>query len=224
MVMNGIAYLDENAQTPYPLGVDIGFNSVIVDANFIQFDGFIPILQTIKVDVDSSSGTPQVDISITILFDAGAQTVIVSPTTQNVYLSAGGRTVGKLVFGVGLSLLSSRFANKLITLNAPFLASTVRSINSKCGVYSLNGHTYTVALQTDDKNMYFNISGNTVTWNCVGFPNTTGGNALKTLNGVSPDNNSIYLSDSTLLRIASGPSSLTFSSIGDSSQIFPTTP
>ena len=221
--MNAISHLDENALTPYPLSEDIGFNSVIVDANFIQFDGFIPVLQAIKVNVDNVSSSPQVDIVFTILFDSGVQNISVTTSNSRVSIVSNGRYLGTLTFGQGLSLLSVKFANKLITLNTSFLASTVRSVNSQGGLYSLDSKFGDVSIHTDE-NMYFNISANDVTWNCVGFPNNTGGNALKTLNGVSPVNNSIYLSDSTLLRIASGTASLTFSSIGDSSQIFPTTP
>jgi hypothetical protein len=62
-----LAWQNENGLQHYPLVKDTIVKDFIVDASFIQFDNFIPILHSIEVKANK--------ILVTILFDLESVTV-----------------------------------------------------------------------------------------------------------------------------------------------------
>jgi len=195
-------WLNENSKGDYPMSKDIGIKGVIVDASFIQFDDFVPVLKTIKVQ--------ETEITFTIQFDKATTTVTVTKSeytfgiVKKVTLT-GNRYVGSLTFGNGIATLFADYLNKTVTVNAAFSPITVCSILSTSGVYSIETFNDVVVIDTDDSGvatLFFTINGNTVKWNAVGLPAEpeVAINPLKTINGAAAKNNALTLKDSTLIK------------------------
>lgn len=227
MPIDVFAFQNENSYTAYPLDYSSELFpspellplNFLTDANFIQFDGFIPILQSLEINSTAILLTIKFDLEVvvvTLLFSGFAE-----GTTVKAY-GTNSRYLGKLIFGNGALTLWTSFLNRNIDLNIPFLASVVRPISSSAGVYSIEGVIGAVTLAHDD-NIFYDETGNNITLNAVGQLTPVVGNVLKTINGVAPVDNAIFISGSDLIRIyLNGDNSLTFAVAGPNVNITPT--
>ena len=66
---NALNWQNENSLSNFPLSSYIEFRDFLVDARFVQFDNFTPVLNTITVDETS--------VTLTITFDYGTNSNIV---------------------------------------------------------------------------------------------------------------------------------------------------
>ena len=207
-----LSYLNENSLNCYPLTKSFGTDDAIVDACFKQFDGFIPILQSIVIN--------QTSVILQILTDAGLQEVIATtpftPATYN--LSDGSRWLGKITLDKGITTIWSAFSNTTISMQIPFAATAVKPIASQGGMYSFNGFNGNVSLTTDNQ-VFFTTTGTDVVFNSVGIPDSITQQIVKTINGISPTYNGIQLNDSDMIKFTSNKSTLTVSAIGDTNYL-----
>lgn len=208
---NVLEWVDENSLSGFPLAEEIEIQNFIVSANFIQFDGFVPILNKIFVNNDS--------ILIDITFDFGQLKDLTFTQQQydsgeehqylRIYTPNQDRYLGMLRFGVGAKTLWTSYVGRKFEYSLAFLNSTVRSIPSNCGVYSLDGNygNITLAREESDASIFYNISTakKSVTFNAVyghSVPNSALG-GLRKINLVSPVRNNINLSSNDVIKITS---------------------
>jgi hypothetical protein len=217
-----LSWLNETSLSPYPLARSYGYDGFIVDANFIQFDYFIPILNTITVD--------DVNITLNITFDLSTESIELPLsffTGAGVFSSirANNRYIGKLVFGSGVNAVISELNNSTFTVNTPFLSHLVKSIPTVSGVYSID-NLYGDLTFDSNGTVFYEEAGN-ITFNAVATANIDTSPYLKTLNSVVPILNNVYLKDSEVIKITSnGPSQLLISMVGSadalSNDVIPT--
>ncbi len=199
---------NELEQSHYPLTKDIGLKAVIIDASFQQFDNFIPVLKKIAVVVDA--------LTITIQTDAGNITVNINTAdvqgTVKKLVASNTRYLGCLTLGTGVTDYINNNAGTVQNIAVPFVSSSVRSVPSKAGVYTLEKDYGSLEFLTDN-NLFFDVVGQTVTWNALHTPPIVqvALTPLKTINGVEPTNNAISVEDSDLLKVTQGVGKLTFS-------------
>lgn len=192
-----LSWQNETGLINYPLIGQVGVSNFIVDANFIQFDNYIPTLNTVVVT--------SADIKLTITFDLEVVTItvlnlgFVDGHVEKIY-GTSGRYLGKIIFGTGAFTLWNNFNNQTITVNVPFVSTVVQSIPTTAGVYSIDGVIGDVVIGLDT-NMFVGQTGQLLVLNSVGLPTTGSSPALKTINGVAPINNNIYIEDSDLIKI-----------------------
>jgi hypothetical protein len=189
--MNGIGITGwQDGQTDYPL-VNAGkFSGVFCDASFVQFDAFVPTLNSFSL---ISTASQLYDLSkslkISITMDDGAQDFYVLASEavkgKSIRLRANSRYYGTLVFGRSILDVTKGVYGSDVIVGASFASSAVRSIDSHKGLYSLQGLGGAVTLELD----------NTITYN----------NANHELQAVSiPTNlNTIATSDSYLYLLSS---------------------
>lgn len=210
-----LSWLNENALTPYPLVKSIGYDDVLLDANFIQFDNFTPVLQSITVT--------ETGIVFTIQFDLIVKDITIP---SNFFTGVGvsykiyedSRYLGCLVFGRGIfNLLETK--TQLLNLNASFLSHLVRGIPSGAGVYSIQNKYGEVTL-SKDINIWYVVSGGDVTINAVAVKPYTDTPYLKTLNGVPPRDNNVIIKDNAVIKpVVAGLSTLKLESVGTTKDI-----
>lgn len=213
MSIGVLSWTNETGLTPYPLSRTFGYDSFLIDANFIQFDDFVPTLQSVKVIDD--------EVVITILFDSGSIAITLAKTffsTSGVVHKVydNGRYLGKLVFGADAArLVETEIANlDTKTINIPFLNHLVRSIPSKAGVFSIDD-VYGDMEFDSDAYVWYDLDGNDVTFNAVSGFDYQDDLYLKTLNLVSPVANSVYIKDSQVIKVRSvGNSTIEISLVG----------
>ena len=209
-----LSWLNEAALTPYPLQRGFGHDGFLLDANFVQFDNFVPILSTISLG--------EADLQVTLLIDAGTLTLSIPVSeitggvmTKRLY-DTNSRYVGSLTFGYDVLGPFDVQTAQTLSLNIPFLAHTVKSIPSKAGVYGLDGFYGDVVFSTDT-NIFFDFVdvSNEVIFNAVAVPTYSNVKYLKTLNSVHPTLNSVYIKDSEILKITTpSTSTIQFSIVG----------
>ena len=165
--MNGILeWRDNDIANSYPFEKDSELNAVFSDATFVQYDNFIPSVQTVAV---TSEG-----VTFNFLFDDGARAVTVAKdncvdgfVTQ---VRFGSRYYGKFVLAVGVEALAMRVGLTLAP-KVKFSGVVIRSISSKSGIFTINGApgltTYEV---TSDYVNRLNVAGQNVTWSAVSLP------------------------------------------------------
>jgi hypothetical protein len=192
---------------------------LFVDARFIQFDGRPPVLKKLQVD--------PAFLTVTIEFDRG----VFSATKTALDFNGGnralrfatpeGRYLGRLIFGSGFLALLGNFSGQQIEVDIPFSSAALFSVNSRAGIYTIENNHGAVAINTDD-NLFFESSAPELTWNVVGVPfETTPPGALKTINGVLPEESRLFLSGSFALKInRTGVSALQVSSVAREDQLF----
>lgn len=183
-----------NSLTAFPLSKSFGVENFIIDANFVQFDAFVPVLQTVVVAEHS--------ITLTILFDTGTQTATIQDTVavgDEVKFYDGTRYLGRLLIGQGASTMWIKFTEQTLTLNIPFLSATVRAIPSASGVFSIGGAFGPVRFVSDDV-ISFDLSGNDVTCHAAALNAPVGEPVLKTINGVEPVANNITFIDTDIIK------------------------
>lgn len=202
-------WLDEHSKSEYPLSKSIGVNGFIVAANFTQFDGFIPILKSVKID-DS-------EMEITIQFDVVEKSVVLTKSEYTRGISKSfydeGRRLGVVTFSDGVLTLFNDRSNTTLTLNTEFEPSTVCDISLSAGVYriqdSLKG---TVDFETGEvQHIFYGIIGNEVIWNAVGLATPLEFTPLKSINNVPAFENNIKLRDSVLIKVTPAFGGLTIS-------------
>ena len=199
---------NENARTGYPLvNNELVRNNLIVDAAFIQFDGFVPTLQTIQVSATT--------LIVTVLFDIGSVSVNLNSSDFatgirhiSFYDNANNynkRYLGRIVFGNGVYDLWSQSVSQILTFNVQFEASIVRSIPSASGVFSIGGFFGDLEFNGNDTSIFFNThqSPNWITFNAVENHKLPSVAPLvfKQINLVPPTNNNIYIGDNDVINI-----------------------
>lgn len=224
---NPLSWQNENALANYPFAELQEIQDLLVDARFVQFDGFIPILKQIRVDHDT--------ITLSITFDYGEKTNIVlhkstymqGDAYRNVrmYSEDKSRYLGVLVFGLGAGTLWNDYVGRKLTYSSSFLPETVRSIPSKDAVYKLDDNYGDLELgRTDnDSTVFYNTSLelNAITLNAVGGHGVQAGQVkegLRKINLVPPLHNNINLASNDVIKIRSlNGTSLTIDLVAGSS-------
>lgn len=208
-----LAWNNETTLTPFPLTKSFSYDSFLIDANFIQFDGFVPVLKSIQL-VDGS-------IQLTIVFDRTVKILsylvseLITPGSSKV-IRHNNRYLGSLTFGTGVGKLIGSVGNQtLIPLNIPFLASIVKSIPSKAGVYSID-NKYGDLDFTSDAYISYAVDGNEIEFNAVHYPALSTEPFLKTLNSVGPTNNSVFIKNTDIIKIGGDNSTINISLVGTS--------
>lgn len=208
-----IPWHNENALTEYPLVKSYGYNGFLVDAQFIQFDDFVPSLKTIKVN------DTNVDIVITLQTGDLLSSIPIidfQDSPFNYELVIGDSYLGFLSFGVtAYTMLTTEMVNLVTkTLNIPFLGTVVKSIPSQAGLYSLNGRYGALTLSETDE-VHFNQTGQEVVMDIYTLPTESDVLYLKTLNSIPPVDNSVNLILPDVVKLsAQGASALELSLIG----------
>jgi len=206
-----LTWRNETGLMNYPLASAFGVINFILDANFIQFDNTIPVLKTVQVTSEH--------IYVTVTTDAGDIVITLDSSTfvdgkVERLVSVEGRYLGKIIFGLGAQTLWSDFVNQTIELNISFLPIVVQSIASTGGLYSLHGAYGNVRLISDGNLIFTNVSG-TVKFDAIGVPTSVTSNPLKTINGVSPTANAIFLQDSDTIKLDMSLAGLTINLVTD---------
>ena len=173
-------------------------NNFIVDANFIQFDNFIP--QLTKLTVTDSS------IAITLLTDTGSVT---SRYYKASYISgilavpfySNSRYLGKLIFDTGILDVFANFIAEQVNTKNAFLATTVRSIPTTAGVFSIDNLCGELEFSSTNSLFFLNTGNNNVNMNAVYIPATTGENYLQSINLVTPRENNLLLLGSSTVNV-----------------------
>lgn len=203
---------NENSLTPFPLVASFGYDSFLTDANFIQFDNFVPTLVSIKLS--------DAYIDLTLNLDDGLKTFsflstdISTPGTWRA-IALGNRYIGTLVFGAGVAkVLASKGNQTTIPVNKSFLPHLVKSIPTKAGVYSIDSKYGELTLSSDDYISY-DVTGNNVTFKAISLPPEVNDNYLKTLNLVGPENNSVFIKNTDIIKVTGGASVVTVSLVGN---------
>lgn len=210
-----LPWWNENSLTPYPLTKGFGYNGFLVAANFIQFDNFIPVLKEILVD--------DTEVVITLVIDAGEivsridiEDLVVQGHTKKLYDAT--RYIGTLVFGINsYSLVKNDMANQTLkNLNISFLSTTVKSIPTTAGVYSLQKEYGSLTLGNTDGVITYETGSSTLTINAISYPPVKSTTFLKSINSVPPQGNNLYLLDNQVIKYKSaGASELEISLVGN---------
>lgn len=198
-----LEWTNENSTTNYPLSKAMSPLDFIVDASFVQFDGFVPILKTITVK--------RTQLIIALQTDAGEVKVVVNKPSSSTFpgtsvvIASGGRYLGELTFGQGLVNIFIQHLDAVLKLNIPFVPSVVRGINSKSGVFALAGYSGDVDVVTGatppERALFFDQSAQQVTWNAGWLGTLIDRIPLKSLNKVLPIGNNVFIEDSDLIKI-----------------------
>ena len=210
-IYNTLNWQNENALSSYPFAFDQDIQDFIVDAKFVQFDNFIPILNYVLVEsnkiVFSLTFDNNTNNSIEFLksvYDLGGDKKYV-----HMYNPSGDRYMGNLTLGPGTGVLWSSYVGRKIIYNQTFLPDTVRSIPLKDAVYLFDDSYGDVALgrTSVDETIFYNISEqlNSVTFNAVAGHAVKPGVAegLRQINLVKPVNNNINLVSNDVIKITS---------------------
>ncbi len=212
MVTGVLTWHNENGRSDYPLTAnDAVIKNILVDACFVQFDNFIPVLNTILVSSTSLQITLTLDL-LTLTVDYLKSSYTAGIRHINLYDNANNynkRYLGRLVFGAGANDLWNNSSNQLFTFNVPFVSTTVRSIPSTDAVYSLNGRFGDIVFsRTDSDTAIFynaNPTASWITFNAVENNQLPEGTApvLKLLNLVAPINNNVFIGYNDIIQLAS---------------------
>ena len=167
-----------------------------LDASFLLYDTETPLL------ISVTAGE-------TVTFNFAFDGINVIPFVFNqsacvpdasIQLRYGGRYYGNLVFGPSIYTLVSGALGLYVGINTEFHGNTVRTLNSKGGVYSFGG-LYGPVNVTTDNDLMMNVTGApTPNLSAISLPN-----ALQT---VQSDSNSLYIwqpvnQDMTILGVSS---------------------
>jgi hypothetical protein len=208
---NPLNWQNENALSSYPFAEDLNPQDFIVDAKFVQFDNFTPILNSVQVDED------RVTLDITLDYGTANFTLYkeIFDLNQNssqlrLYNTDKSRYMGVVCFGPGTRLLWEEYIGRKLNYSAAFLGCTVRSIPSKDAVYLLDGSYGDLLLSrtAQDTSIFYNVSTslNAITFNAVtghAVPeDSSRPTALKQINLVHPIKNNINLSSNEVVKIS----------------------
>jgi len=211
-IYNPLSWQSEHALSGFPFDVELDIRDFIVDAQFVQFDGFIPVLNYAYVELDR--------IRLSITFDSGTQSSIEflraaylrdgGYRSLRIYTTSGDRYLGTITFGSGASVLWENYIGQKLTYDQSFTVSTVRGIPSRDAVYALDGNygDITLGRTYQDSTIFYNVSEdlNAVTFNAVGGHSVADDakpEGLRKINLVTPLNNNINLASNDVIKISS---------------------
>lgn len=151
----------------YPFEQDCGVKALFLDATFTQFDGFVPILNSITVNTN--------DVTFEFQFDTGVY--------KHVQVEAGcvegsvivlkdvrtDRYYGQLVTGPGIIYAYNSMKGAKLFPEIPFSVMVVRAIPRSAGLFAIDQAYNDIEIGVDHS-QFFNIVGNSVTWNSVALP------------------------------------------------------
>jgi hypothetical protein len=198
-----LEWRNEHSNNAYPLSSPLFIADLLVDANFVQFEGSLPVFKSLAVTYTVATLTltiAAVDYAITLT--KPSTDTYASLTSVKIYDNTD-NYLGSLSFGVGLYQLFDRFVNTVHTINIPFLPICVNYLSGSAGVYSIAGVYGAVNFNTADngvKHIFHHITDQQVEWNAVTVPPLEAGTALKTLNHKAPIENNIQIKDNPVLR------------------------
>lgn len=221
---NPLSWQNESSLSNHPFDVELDIRDVIVDARFVQFDNFIPVLNYIEVERDL--------VRFTITFDDGINnsgSVKKTDFSQDdkykcvrIYSASNYRYLGTITVGTGLYELWDAYVGRKLTYNTRFARYVTRSIPSKDAVYLFDGSFGDVELgrTAGDTTIFYNtvkleqnIAGlNALVFNAVGGHSidTVGViNGLRKINLVPPANNNITLSSNEVIKMSVSNDTLT---------------
>ena len=206
-------WLNETSLTPYPLTKSFGYDGFFIDAHFVQFDNFVPILNYVRFF------QKQVEISIT--FDKVTKILYLNDeyyTTlySTIRITDNNRYLGLLKFGQGLIKFAEESGEqRQININTKFLSHVVKSIPSNCGVFSIDNKYGELAFLSDDY-VYYDVDGANITFNAVYYPPIENELYLKTLNLVGPEHNNVFIKNTDIIKVYSEASTVILSLVGTS--------
>lgn len=210
-----LEWTNEHSLSNYPLSKPMSPMDFIVDASFVQFDGFIPVLKSITVQ--------RTQLILALLTDAGEVKVTVAKPAStffpgtSVTLESGNRYLGSLTFGQGLLTIFVNHLDAVLRPNIPFHPSVVKGISSKNGVYAIGGYSgdveFTTGATPQTRALFYGVEGNMVTWNAGWLGTHLDRTPLKSLNNVLPVNNNVFIEDSDLIKVTPVGSNLDVSVI-----------
>jgi hypothetical protein len=200
-----LSWQNDNGLNNYPLMSDsIKIPNVIVDANFLTLDGFIPVLKTMKMSPNT--------FIITLSVFSGVITVETEYPLANNTLNVSDGVIkhGVIVFGDGLQQLRNKYKFSLINVNTAFSPMVVTSLNSKLGVFSIDNMFGDVHITADVKNhVQFTEQAGEVHFDAISFPDCNGLTPLLSLNGTHA--NSVNIKTSDVLNVSAEPGKVTIS-------------
>jgi hypothetical protein len=208
-----LSWTNETSLSPYPLSKSFGYDNFLVDANFVQFDDFVPVLQSIKLEDDM--------LTMAILFDSGVVETNINTSYLQMHrfmlkIKSDDRVLGHIVFGPDTNrFIEDNFSNRTTkVLNIPFLASTVKVIPLKSGVFSIDGKFGPLHVFSEEV-IWYDVNDNDVTFNAVSGLNYTEDIYLKSLNTVLPISNGVYVEDNQVIKFRSiGAAAIEVSLVG----------
>jgi hypothetical protein len=180
--MNGIGITEwQNNETGYPLVSAGQLSGLFCDASFVSYDSFIPVLTNVAVSTTQLILTIQMDDGLH-QFSFPITSIVQGYGTR---LRTATRSYGSVVFGrLSEDLVSGTLGNN-ITANCRFDSSTVRTIDSTNGVYSVAGLSGTVSVLLDGNFMY-NASS------LFGYPTLSAVSLPNSLEVLQTDSNNSY--------------------------------
>jgi hypothetical protein len=207
-IYNPLNWQNENALSSYPLTEAGDFQDFIVDAKFVQFDNFVPVLNYVQVN--------NTNIVFTITFDSGQLTTppflksvyALGPAYRSlqIYTDSGDRYLGSITLGPGAASLWETSTGRKLLYDLPFAAQTVRSIPSADAVYTLDSNYGDVILgrSASDKTIFYNTTADSVVFDAVTHhtiddPSVL--NGLRKINLVSPVKNNINLASNDIIKV-----------------------
>ena len=221
---------NENSLNHYPLSSRTEFDEYIADANYVQFDNFIPTL--INFDVSNTEVTANITTDSGDLATEPFSTTDYDNGLRSTKLKYNGRFLGEIVFSDSVRDLWSSQPNRVLAINTSFSPIVVKTIPRASGVFTLDNHYGALTLDraATDKNIFYNKTANGITINAVGNHALGDGNfqPLKQLNFVPPVNNNITIGTNDIVKVVSpNESQLRFELVGadlpkSSSKIFTT--
>lgn len=207
-----LSWQNENTLRNHPFTQFVDLAGFIVDASFVQFDGFKPVLNYVQVANSS--------MELSVQFDYGEHLVTVEksslessssfPLRMHATDRAGDnvRYLGCIVFGASARDVFERFVGQKLILAATFCTSLTRSIPSKDAVYSFDSMFGDVSLSrtVSDHCLFYNINSsyNSLTYNAVSnhrYDPSRRVTALKQLNLVKPVNNNIFIASNDVVKV-----------------------
>jgi len=148
----------------YPLAKAIPERDLLVDAQLLSFDGFIPSLKQYAVVAGL--------LQLVLVVDTGELVITVQADAEagDVIAVTGERNFGCLVLGAGAERLLRAGAVAPVVVKAPFNINTVTTISSRSGVYSFAGMTGDITVTTTDQLQLGLENPNIIRWNAVALP------------------------------------------------------
>jgi hypothetical protein len=235
-----LSWQNENSLTSFPLAEPFDLENFLVDASFIQFDGFTPRLKKIKVFPEQ--------LDVTILFDVGEVTSTYHKSSEAYCLrfyENSARFLGSITFGAGLQIMWASYLGQQLERDLPFYRHLVKSIPLKDAVYTLDSlygeiefdslmdsstiialpNTLNSTLATG-KTIFYNTdkAKENLTFNAVKnhaiYNNADKLKPLKKINLVKPIDNNVYLSSNDVIKFNSfNNKRLNITLVGESSDI-----
>ena len=212
-----LGWREENAREAYPLAYQQDMPKFIVDATWVQFDGYVPVLHA--VSATGSEVTLEIQTREGLLTETVSLVSISGLFTTVSWVDEYDRSLGRTVLSAeGLASVIAKYAGSRVVCNYPFAACTVVSVNHEAGVYSIenrygNVHVSTVNADSPEFRQAIFIQASapqTWTWNASSMPGDfTEVTALKTINGVGPQNFGIWIETNDIIRATPGEASLT---------------